>query len=59
MPVITCNVSKTELSSGRLYRPNAALLRSMEPFSLLSKAALDSMVRMLSCKIIPQGMGCV
>ena len=55
--LISCNVSKTELSSSRLYRPNGSLLRGVEPFSLLSKAALEAMVRMLSCKIIPKGMG--
>lgn len=52
---ISCNVSKTELSSGQLYRPSSALLRAVEPFSLLSKAALEAMVRMLSCKVISKG----
>lgn len=53
--VVTTNVTKQELASGRLYRPNASVLRNIEPYSLLSKAAMSTMIKMLVCKIIPKG----
>ncbi len=54
--VVTTNVTKQELASGRLYRPSATVLRNIEPYSLLSKAALSTMIKMLVCKIIPKGI---